>query len=464
MSHFKNLLIFLALSLGALVPSVRAIFDPLSVPNNRFGVHILDTDELAEAAKLVNSNGGVWGYVTIPMRSNDRDSGKWQVFFKKCADLKVIPIIRLATYPEKNDWVKPTPYDLVDFANFLSDMPWPTKNRYIILFNETNRANEWGGEISPEEYAALVIDAKRIFNSRSTDFFLLSAGLDMAVPNSQTSLIPYLFYQRMFAAYPDWCKYVDGFSSHAYPNPGFSASVFSSSVMGPVSYRYELFWFKSFGCPNLPVFITETGTINKTPFYTLGYSQVWTDEQIVTITPFLLFAADGDFAKFSLKTRDGKANYAYKEIETFSKVKGSPLLAVLQIPSKLETFKSYTVNYEQSNLWDKFKRLQVGNWLLNVEVAKDNESRTQGLSGRDKLDPDFGMLFIFDKPDKYSFWMKDMKFNLDFIWIRNKKVVQINTHISNPKTLVPNQEVDQVLEVAAGEVDKNSVKVGDEIK
>ncbi len=164
--------------------SVRAIYDPLSVPNNKFGVHILETNEIEEAAKLVNSNGGAWGYVTIPIRSNDINPQKWKAFFKKCAELKIIPIIRIATYPEKNDWVKPTAYDLVDFANFLNEMPWPTKNRYIVLFNETNRANEWGGDVNPEEYAAMVMDARRIFMARSTDYFLLSAGLDMAAPNS----------------------------------------------------------------------------------------------------------------------------------------------------------------------------------------------------------------------------------------------------------------------------------------
>ena len=51
-----------------------------SVPNNRVGVHILDPNEINDAAKLINSSGGDWGYVTIPIRSNDRDRDKWLKF------------------------------------------------------------------------------------------------------------------------------------------------------------------------------------------------------------------------------------------------------------------------------------------------------------------------------------------------------------------------------------------------
>ena len=146
----KKLLLLLALSVGV----VRA-YDPASVPNNRVGVHILDPNEINDAAKLINSSGGDWGYVTIPIRSNDRDRDKWLKFFQNARRLHVIPIIRLATYPNSDVWVEPNSADLIDFANFLNDMPWPTNNRYLILFNEPNHANEWGGNLNPYNYATL---------------------------------------------------------------------------------------------------------------------------------------------------------------------------------------------------------------------------------------------------------------------------------------------------------------------
>jgi hypothetical protein len=147
------------------VSPARAVFSPSSVPNNRIGVHILDPQEIDSAAKLVNSAGGDWGYVTIPMRSNDRDPDKWTKFFVSAHRLHLIPIIRLATYPDGAVWVRPTVYDLVDFANFLSDMPWPVQNRYVILFNEVNHASEWGGEVDPFSYATLLLDAHNILKA-----------------------------------------------------------------------------------------------------------------------------------------------------------------------------------------------------------------------------------------------------------------------------------------------------------
>lgn len=431
-------------------------------------MHILDTDEIGEAAKLVNSNGGLWGYVTIPIRSNDIKPDKWKTFFKKCAELKIIPIIRLATYPEKENWVKPTVYDLVDFANFLNEMPWPTKNRYVVLFNEVNRANEWGGEVSPGEYAALLIDAKRIFNTRSTDYFLLSAGLDMSAPNSKSSMDAFAFYRQMNVQQPRWLDYIDGLSAHAYPNPGFSASPYTNNRYGILSFQYELNFLKT----NKPVFITETGTLKYSGFWPAAFAQ-WSQPNIVAITPFLLYAGSGDFAKFSLKLANGNPNDNYREIEAFPKVAGSPLLSTLQSSSKQETFKSQNVVYEQPSLWIRIKnwlnnlgyqKLIVGDWEIKVEVMNDEKSRAQGLSGRDKLDSNVGMLFVFDRPGKYGFWMKDMKFDLDFIWIRDNKIVQIDTNISNPKTLIPNVDVDKVLEIAAGEVTNHNIKIGDLIK
>lgn len=58
-----------------------AVYDPLSVANNRFGIHIVNISDLEDAAKLVNSAGGDWGYVTLVITKNDRNTPKWWVAF-----------------------------------------------------------------------------------------------------------------------------------------------------------------------------------------------------------------------------------------------------------------------------------------------------------------------------------------------------------------------------------------------
>ena len=79
---------------------VSAITDPLSVPNNKFGIHIISAspDESSPAAKLVNTNGD-WGYITVLIESKDRNQGKWQEFFNDLRRRHLIPIVRLATEP-----------------------------------------------------------------------------------------------------------------------------------------------------------------------------------------------------------------------------------------------------------------------------------------------------------------------------------------------------------------------------
>lgn len=108
---------------------------------------------------------------------------------------------------------------------------------------------------------------------------------------------------------------------------------------------------------------------------------------------------------------------------------------------------------------------------LMLEVVNTPQSITQGLSGRDEIGAD-GMLFIFDQPRRPSFWMKEMKFNLDLIWIRDMKIIEItenvlapdeNTPLNQVPTYSPQQPVDMVLEVAVGRVKDWGIEVGDEL-
>jgi uncharacterized membrane protein (UPF0127 family) len=76
---------------------------------------------------------------------------------------------------------------------------------------------------------------------------------------------------------------------------------------------------------------------------------------------------------------------------------------------------------------DKYT-LRLGNTyaLFRVEVAVTPEALAQGLSGRAKLDPGHGMLFIFPELKQQSMWMPDMRFPLDIVWLdENMTVVHI---------------------------------------
>lgn len=117
------------------------------------------------------------------------------------------------------------------------------------------------------------------------------------------------------------------------------------------------------------------------------------------------------------------------------------------------------------------REINIGTAEIMVEVAKTNAERARGLSYRDFLDTDRGMIFIFDKAAQYNFWMKDMKFPLDFIWINNDKVVEVTKNVPAPSsekprpvTIMPEVPVTSVIEVNAGWVESAGVLVGQQVK
>lgn len=112
--------------------------------------------------------------------------------------------------------------------------------------------------------------------------------------------------------------------------------------------------------------------------------------------------------------------------------------------------------------------MRLGNRNFNLEVADTNELIIKGLSGRKSLKADHGMIFIYEKPDLYSFWMKEMRFPLDFIWIRENSVVDLSENIPAPSNenipvIVPRNPVDKVIEVKAGTIKSINLKIGDKI-
>lgn len=316
--------------------SSYAVYDPTSIPNNIVGIHILFPNELADASKLVNSTGGDWGYVTIPIQASDKDLTKWQAFMDDCRKFHLIPIIRLATngdYFNTKVWSKPSDSDVLDFANFLNALNWPTKNRYIVVFNEPNRGDEWGGTPNAAEYAETLNYATDVFKQRSDEFFIISAGLDNASINLfGQSINEYTFIREMSYEVPDIFLKIDGFASHSYPNPGFSQPP-SLLGNGISSFITEQNLIRNISGKVLPVFITETGWTSdkisdstQAGYYDYAFSSIWNDKNIVTVTPFLLRAGTGPFEQFSFITKSAAESEKYSAVKNMKKIKGEPEL------------------------------------------------------------------------------------------------------------------------------------------
>jgi len=116
---------------------------------------------------------------------------------------------------------------------------------------------------------------------------------------------------------------------------------------------------------------------------------------------------------------------------------------------------------------NKSTQISVKGQNFNVELAETSQEKQIGLSKTDNLAENEGMLFVFDEADYYSFWMRDMQFPIDIIFINGNKVTTIISNALPPSetngsltTFQPKVKSDKVLEVNAGIAKKYKIEEG----
>ena len=116
-----------------------------------------------------------------------------------------------------------------------------------------------------------------------------------------------------------------------------------------------------------------------------------------------------------------------------------------------------------------FKRVCFTIVCVKAEIADTAQKRSEGLMFRGHLAEKEAMFFVFPEEDRFGFWMKNMRFPLDLIWVSSdKKVVDISKNLSVCSDEVcpsfnPADKVKYVLEVNAGFTDKYKIQIGDEV-
>jgi uncharacterized protein len=112
-------------------------------------------------------------------------------------------------------------------------------------------------------------------------------------------------------------------------------------------------------------------------------------------------------------------------------------------------------------------KLFVGSIQIPIEVADSDEERSLGLSRRESLLEGNGLLFIFEIPGSYGFWMKEMRFPIDIVWINEEwEVVGVERKVAPstfPETFYPPSPVKYVLELNSGEADKKGIDAGSKV-
>lgn len=117
--------------------------------------------------------------------------------------------------------------------------------------------------------------------------------------------------------------------------------------------------------------------------------------------------------------------------------------------------------------------IKINDQIIIADVAHDEESRNIGLGGREYLNINEGMLFVFEEPGIYPFWMKNMNFPIDIVWIDSEnRIIQVDENIqpqpgASDEELaqyVPPIPAERVLELRAGRARLLNAESGDLIK
>ncbi|PIV09883.1 hypothetical protein COY89_03010 [Candidatus Roizmanbacteria bacterium CG_4_10_14_0_8_um_filter_36_36] len=447
--------------------------------NNKFGIHLAQphAEDLQSAARLVNSTGGDWGYVTLVIQENDRKKDKWQAVFDQLRQLHLIPIIRLATQADGDNWERPKKEGADDWVNFLDSLNWVVKNRYVILFNEPNHGSEWGGEVDAEDYAKVVLSFAKKLKEKNPDFFVMLAGLDASAPQGPPAYEDEeVFFKKMLidsvsdslpsvlapsgrlekslravgnpsSSTPiNIFNYVDGWASHSYPNPDFSGSPWDSGRGTIRTYQWELGLLKSLGVEKeLPVFITETGWERQVQsskfkvqsyldentvadYFRIVFENVWLpDERVVAVTPFIFNYQGQPFLDFSWQKLQSSDFYQqYYTVQSLEKIHGEPEQIEkgginFSLPMNLVAQSNYQFDIKLKNdgqaIWDKDNS-------YSLTIVSDSEGKLEYL--------------IDDLKDIRPFEEKELRFNfktgkenknnsLRFVLNKNgKKVLESN--------------------------------------
>ena len=343
--------------------------------NNKFGIHLAQPhlEELKNAASLVNSTGGDWGYITLVIQENDQSRTKWQEIFDLLREYHLIPIVRLATKPEGNNWQRSTKEQINQWVDFLESLNWVVKDRYVILFNEPNHATEWGGQVDAVDYAQTSLDLAKKLKEKNPDYYLMLAGLDASAPHNPPLFEDEEVFIKEILNYKfEIFNYIDGWSSHSYPNPGFTGSPWDYGRGTVRTYQWELDLLKELGInKNLPVFITETGWDGQklsrdvvASYFQAVFENIWLpDERVRAVTPFVLDYQTDPFLGFSWKLLDNQEYYQqYYAVQSLLKTKGQPAQTdkgeiILDLPKQLVAYSSFDLNIRLKNngqaFWDK---------------------------------------------------------------------------------------------------------------
>ncbi len=128
----------------------------------------------------------------------------------------------------------------------------------------------------------------------------------------------------------------------------------------------------------------------------------------------------------------------------------------------------FDINSPENSPKNIFSSKRADYKCLKLEQVSSPGALRQGLSGRMSMPEDQGMLFVFNRPSRYCFWMKDMSFPIDIIWLSaDKKVLHLEENVepkTYPNNFCPSQPAQFVIEVNSGVARKAKLEEGKQLQ
>lgn len=308
-------------------------------PNNIVGVHQISPSEkdIRDGCRMVNANGGAWGWQTIVLREGEYTLEQLQALHNVAREEKCILIHRLATgFAENGAWVRPTEKTIAYFANLLADINPSTKHVYVIWLNEPNHGSEFGGSCDPVAYGNSAVAAAKALKEKNPNIVFMLAGFDLAAPESRPAFCDAgRFYQDMLSAVPKVADNWDALASHCYPL-NFTGSATTSGRRSIMCYQWEKSLLQSLGVQkagNFKAFITETGWKHGAEGVPMSYAadnarfalQRWQAAgDVEAVTYFAYKFLTPPFSTFSLVNQENMGNEIAFVISGSPKTEGDP--------------------------------------------------------------------------------------------------------------------------------------------
>lgn len=112
------------------------------------------------------------------------------------------------------------------------------------------------------------------------------------------------------------------------------------------------------------------------------------------------------------------------------------------------------------------QEIKINQWKITVEIADTQEVQEKGLMGRESLDEDRGMLFVYDRDSRKSFWMKNTKIPLSIAYIATDGTIREIYDMEPLSTRIVDSRysVRYVLEVNQGAFQRHGIKEGDKVE